>query len=310
MKKSLKLLCLLLIGIVLSGCNLEESIFESSSREINQTYYLTKNDIEEYAIMSDENCAVVVSQIIMPATVEVNVTITFSYTENYFSPWGITSQTKTANVSGSATAFFINEEGYLMTNAHVVSLEDYESYPDFKYIEWDVKINYADSEVKFDCVVVDYDTNLDLAILKTDPTKIENLSYVTFFDLTSPSSEEYTSENATRLYYGETVIAIGNTLGYGISVTQGVVSAPIRYFQNGNILVEAIQTDAAINEGNSGGVLANKYGAVVGINSFKIVTDTSEGLGYAIPSNVVSKYLDSQEESIKYYTTIERIYKG
>ena len=108
------------------------------------------------------------------------------------------------------------------------------------------------------------------------------------------------------------VVAIGNANGYGISVTQGVVSAPYRNFTSSGINTVAIQTDAAINEGNSGGPLANKYGAIIGINSFKTVTSTSESLGFAIPSYVVLSYIEEVNQdlnlNIKYYYTNERAY--
>ncbi len=104
------------------------------------------------------------------------------------------------------------------------------------------------------------------------------------------------------------MIAVGNAYGYGIAVTQGVVSAPVRFFESGSIVIQAIQTDAAINEGNSGGPLCNRWGAVVGITAFKIVSDTSENLGYAIPANVIMAFIDSLDAKIAYSSTTLRTY--
>ena len=137
------------------------------------------------------------------------------------------------------------------------------------------------------------------------------------FFITFTSSKEYTLLNIGSIddvSLGDFAIAIGNANGYGISVTQGVVSAPYRNFTSSGINTVAIQTDAAINEGNSGGPLANKYGAVIGINSFKTVTSTSESLGFAIPSYIVMSYIDSVNSAkglnINYYKTQERAYKN
>ncbi len=223
------------------------------------------------------------------------------------------ARTVSSSESCRATGFFINEDGYLLTNAHVITVSDEEDYPDLVYTDREITINYADSSKIFKVSVVAYDVNLDLAILKLD-TEIDNLKYVKFFNLTNHDDDLYKTSDAIRLYYGEYVVAIGNANGYGICVTTGVVSAPYRTFQeNGNVM-EAIQTDAAINEGNSGGPLCNKYASVIGINTFKIESYSTDNLGFAIPANVVIKYIDSVNASnslnIKYYVTSERSYEN
>jgi len=96
---------------------------------------------------------------------------------------------------------------------------------------------------------------------------------------------------------GDPVVAIGNALGEGNSLTSGVISAKNKSVQIDNVTYNALQTSAAINPGNSGGALVNKYGEVIGINSAKlgssISTDTSvEGIGYAIPSNQVKTIVE------------------
>ena len=87
--------------------------------------------------------------------------------------------------------------------------------------------------------------------------------------------------DSTKLQVGEQVIAIGNALGYGQSVTTGIVSATQRKLEDFDS--ELIQTDAAINPGNSGGALLNANGEVIGINTIKVAVDVVEGMGYAIP---------------------------
>lgn len=302
------LIILSLVFTITSCTNIKENINVSLGNS-NQIYTIKDVDLKAYSTVTSDNCAVLVAQKVLPATVEITCTISYSYTYTYMTGFfgGTHSQTVSDVSSSQATGFFINEEGYLLTNAHVVTIENESSYRDFKYLGREITINFADSSITFEASIIDYDTSLDLCILKTDPSKIENLKYVTFFNITNPYLSSYDEETAVKIYYGEIAIAVGNANGYGISVTKGVVSAPYRLFKDGTETIKAIQTDAAINPGNSGGPLCNAYGHVIGINSFKVVTSSSESLGYAIPSYIVLGYLDNfnntGKTNVKYYTT-------
>lgn len=301
MRKTKNIFIAIILILCLTSCS-----SSSKKQSIDLSYGITRADLEDFENVTNSSMAMNVASLAMPATVEITCTITFSYLQTSFSPWGGgTSSETTKSSTSSATGFFINEEGYLLTNAHVITLSDYESYPNFKYLDWDISLNYAESNVKFAASIVEYDSQLDLAVLKTDE-EIENLSFLPFYNITSSTSDKYGTDEAVKLLYGEPVVAVGNANGYGISITQGVVSAPLRFFVENDYVIEAIQTDAAINPGNSGGPLCNAFGTVVGINSFKIVTGNSENLGYAIPANVIINYLDSLTEKIQYYYTNAR----
>lgn len=307
--KKITVLMLIFVSLfTLTGCT-----FTNNDNTINAKYGLLVNDVNEYDEISDTEVATTVANIVMPATVEITCKINFSYEQisyGFFGP----SQTKTlhSSESGQATGIILNEDGYVLTNAHVVTVSDASKYNNLKYESYEINLNYADSDVKFKATVLTYDTTLDLAILKMDVSEIEEVKYGVFYNLTDPKSDDYLESDAKKLYYGETCIAIGNANGYGISVTKGVISAPVRYFEESSVVIEAIQTDAAINPGNSGGPLCNIYGSIIGINSFKIVTSTSENLGYAIPSNVIIRYIDDvnkqENTNIKYYYTDARAY--
>ncbi len=301
-RKFLLIITALVLSVTLFACSQGQNETHLANTNIDVTYGLETTNFDDY-ILDDGNSTVVNAAIALASTVEVTVETEFSYTETRFSPFSGTS-TSTVNDSATsqATAFFINTEGYLVTNAHVVTLEDYEYLPDFKYISVNISINYADSDQMIPAEVVDYDQTLDLAVIKIDPNAIDNLEYLSFYDLTDPSDATYNTEQSVQLYYGESVIAVGNANGYGLSVTQGIVSAPFRYFNDGDHIVTAIQTDTAVNAGNSGGPLLDKYGYVVGIISFKIVSDGVENLGYAIPSYVITSYIDSLNLDIEYST--------
>ena len=126
------------------------------------------------------------------------------------------------------------------------------------------------------------DSDIDLAILAVPLDKIS--------DDTKDIIKMATVGDSDKLSVGEPAIAIGNALGYGQSVTSGIVSALKR--QLGNSEVEYIQTDAAINPGNSGGALLNAKGEVIGINTAKLKDEAVEGMGYAIPISDVSDVLN------------------
>ena len=122
------------------------------------------------------------------------------------------------------------------------------------------------------------DSDKDLAVVAVPLSEIK--------DSTMDKIAVATLGNSDQTQVGDQVIAIGNALGYGQSVTTGIVSAKDRTMDSydGKLL----QTDAAINPGNSGGALLNANGEVIGINSAKIATETVEGIGYAIPVSDVS----------------------
>ncbi len=151
------------------------------------------------------------------------------------------------------TGFIIEERGYIVTNAHVLT--------DGTLVN---VITHEQEIIEAD--LVGYDTDFDIALLKI-PGTYDTLKF----------------ENSDRVQVGEKVIAIGNPLGLQFSVSEGIVSAVHRQGPNG--LNTYIQTDAALNSGNSGGPLINNKGLVVGINNFKI--GGSENLGFALESNFI-----------------------
>ena len=154
---------------------------------------------------------------------------------------------------GQGTGFIIHEEGYIVTNAHVLTGGSI------------VQAITSEQEL-IDALFIGYDIDFDIALLKIPG----DYDFLLLDD----------SDNAQ---IGEKVIAIGNPLGLQFSVSQGIVSAIHRLGING---VEAyIQTDAPLNPGNSGGPLINKQGKVIGINNFKI--SDSESLGFALESNYI-----------------------
>ncbi|MEK6832998.1 MAG: trypsin-like peptidase domain-containing protein [Nanoarchaeota archaeon] len=162
------------------------------------------------------------------------------------------------------TGFIISDEGYIVTNAHVLSGGRQLEVLDYEQDEHPTEL-------------IGYNITLDIALLKISGNY---------------NSLELGDSNDVQI--GEKVIAIGNPLGLQFSVSEGIVSAINREGSNG--LKIYIQTDAALNPGNSGGPLINKQGEVIGINNFKI--GSSESLGFALESNYIKEVVNqiSQEE--------------
>lgn len=194
--------------------------------------------------------------------VRSTVGITTSITTNY---WG--HQTTSA---ASGSGFIISPDGYILTNFHVIEDSDSVSVSDY-----DGKI--------YDAKVIGYDESNDIAVLKIDA---EGLSPVILGD----------SDN---LNVGDAVVAIGNPLGeLTFSLTTGVISAKGRKvtFSDG-ISMTLLQTDCAINSGNSGGALLNLYGEVIGVTNAKYSSSGSDAsidnIGFAIPMNSIRQIVDS-----------------
>ena len=161
---------------------------------------------------------------------------------------------------GSGSGIIISDDGYIITNNHVVENAQI------------VKVIQSDG-TEYGAKVVGADAKTDLAVLKIEPE--EKLTVAIMGD-------------SGKLQVGEIAIAIGNPLGTQLTgtVTQGVISAVNRTIEaSENTYVNLIQTDAAINQGNSGGALVNGYGEVVGINTVKYAASGVEGIGFAIPVN-------------------------
>ena len=204
----------------------------------------------------------------LPALVSIQALI--QYTENYlfFGP-----QTVTGESSGSGFIVQINDkEVCILTNAHVI--ED--------AIEVTITFN---NETQQKAIVKSCDTKADLALLSVDitaltPETIEGIKCVTLGD-------------SDTLRLGQSVIAIGNALGYGQSVTTGIVSALNRVVIDEDGTEHTwIQTNAAINAGNSGGVLLDMNGRVIGVNEAKIADMGVEGMGFAIPITYALSTID------------------
>jgi serine protease Do len=165
------------------------------------------------------------------------------------------------------SGFVISEDGYIVTNNHVIEGAD------------QITIEFFSGK-KLEAKLVGTDPKTDIALLKVEAG--EPLPFVTF-------------GNSDLMRVGDWVMAMGNPLGQGFSVSAGIVSARNR--EQGGAYDDFIQTDAAINRGNSGGPLFNMDGQVIGVNtSILSPNGGSIGIGFSMSSNVVSKVVDQLQE--------------
>lgn len=178
--------------------------------------------------------------------------------------------------TGVGSGFILTSDGYIATNQHVVA--DSTS----------MKVSLADGNT-YDGKVIWSDPGLDMAIIKIDAKDL-------------PVVELGDSDN---VIVGELAVAVGNPLGLNFerTVTSGIISAINRSIPLDNGLAEdLLQTDASINSGNSGGPLVNKEGKVMGINTYKLTT--GEGMGFAIPINILKPILNEIVSTGKFDSTV------
>ncbi|MGN1024553.1 MAG: S1C family serine protease [Lachnospiraceae bacterium] len=229
---------------------------------------------EEAASSSTDVSGVV--EAAMPSV--VSITNTIRYQQYGYAQFGQgQDQTAEAAASGSGVIVKIDDDYvYIVTNHHVIADAS----------ELSVEFNDGTSA---DAQVVGDDSTDDIALIKV---AVSDLSSDTLSQI-----KAITFADSDNVKIGSTAIAIGNALGYGQSVTTGIVSAKDRTITSESETMEGLlQTDAAINPGNSGGALLDANGNLIGINVAKYSSTDVEGMGYAIPSNKVLEIVEEMLE--------------
>lgn len=280
----------LVIGTCLGVPSIKEELFEISSDDSDSSNYsstTTSNGyVDQVSLTTYSDTAVYAANKILPSIVGIEVTYTISSSSTMFGSSSGASSTATATGSG----IIISEDGYILTNNHIVSSSSTDSYYSVSEAS-SVTVTLFDDETIYDATIIGMDEETDLAVIKIEAT---DLVVAEFADSDS-------------IKVGEFAMAVGNPLGMDSTITCGVVSALNREVtdENGNTYT-LIQTDAAINSGNSGGALVNSEGQVIGINSLKISGDGVEGMGFAIPINSTLDIIDDLIE----YNKVRRPYIG
>lgn len=266
---ALALVCALVGGFIGAGVSgatakVNKTSVQVSDREVAQVQTV-KVDGKTQMSMSE----------VYASNVNSVVSINVSATTNYFG--------QTVQTAASGTGFFITEDGYILTNHHVVS--DASS----------VEVTLYNGET-YDATVIGSDEDYDIAVLKIDVT----------------GATPVVLGDSSKVAIGESVAAVGNPLGeLTFSMSEGIISCVNRAINVDGTPFNMIQVDCSINPGNSGGPLLNLYGEVVGIVSAKYssYSNTSvEGLGFAIPINdvqtIITDIMENGQVTDKPYLAI------
>ncbi len=278
--------CAVVLGTCFGVPSIREQImgagnsnFSSSSSTSQATGYVDQVSLSNYS-----DTAVYAANKILPSIVgiqiEYNVTSMFSIFGG--------NQTSTATASGSG--IIISDDGYILTNNHVVSSSESEAYYQVSEAT-KITVSLFNDDKQYEAKIVGTDEETDLAVIKIDASGL--------------TKAEFADSDSIKV--GEFAMAVGSPLGLQSTITCGVVSAVNREVTDSDgKTYTLIQTDAAINAGNSGGALVNSEGKVIGVNTLKLTGNDVEGMGFAIPINSTT---DITSQLIQ-YSKVRRPYIG
>lgn len=259
--------CSLVIGTCFGVPSIKEKLIgETTTNSTVQTSTATGTTTNLISLSNYSNTAVFAANKILPSIVGIQVT--YKATSNSFFSFGSPSTTE-ATATGSG--IIISDDGYIVTNNHVVdSSSSNSSYSYYSLSDaTSVKVKLYGSDETYDATIVGKDSQTDLAVLKIEKTGLTAAEFA----------------NSDQAVVGEFAMAVGSPLGLDTTVTTGIISAVNREVESDGTKYVCIQTDAAINSGNSGGALVNSEGKVIGINTLKLSGSGVEGIGFAIPIN-------------------------
>lgn len=278
-------------GIVLGTCFgvpsirniiLDENSNNNGSISTSTNAGITSGNINttQISLADYSGTGIAVANKVQPSIVGIKV----EYTVNSI----FTQQQGTASAEGSG--IIITEDGYILTNNHVINSSSSSSFYEIGEAS-KVTVYLHNDTTEYEAKVVGTDEQTDLAVIKIEKTGL--------------TAAELGDSDAVQV--GEFSMAIGNPLGMQSSVTGGMISAVNREVTDSDgKTFTLIQTDAAINSGNSGGALVNSQGQVIGINTLKVAATGVEGMGFAIPINSAKPIYDQLIQ----YNKVKRPYIG
>ena len=272
----------LVLGVCFGVPSIKEKLIGSSENQVylpSQDTSSKNNDTEinVQTLSTISDTTVNVANKVLPSVVGITV------------EYQVNSIFGSSTVHATGSGIIISEDGYIVTNNHVIESSTSSSYYEVTGAN-KITVQTYGSDEQIEATVIGADAETDLAILKIDRT-----------DLT-PAELGDTSE----LRVGEFAMAIGNPVDLPSTVTTGIISAIDREVTADGRVYNVIQTDAAINTGNSGGALVNQYGQVIGINTLKLAGNGVEGIGFAIPMSSAKPIIDQLIE----YKEVKRPYIG
>lgn len=251
-------------AIVIGTCfgipSIKDKILNNKSSIISNNNSSSTSQINNNLVSLKEysNTGIAVASKVLPSVVGITVEFPVSSIFSFGS--------STAEASGSG--IIISEDGYILTNNHIVSSSSSSYYYEVGEAS-KVQVYLYNDETPYEATIVGTDEQTDLAVIKIDKTGLT-------------AAEIGDSDSVT---VGEFCMAVGNPLGMQSSVSAGIISAKNREITTDGKTFKLLQTDAAINAGNSGGALVNSNGEIIGVNTLKISSTGVEGMGFSIPIN-------------------------
>lgn len=258
--------CTLVIGTCFGVPSIKSQLLNSSyTNNSKKENNINEGYVSEIGLNNFSDTAIYAANKILPSI--VGIKIEYSVNNPMYQLFGM-SGNNTATASGSG--IIISDDGYILTNNHVVSSNNSDN--NFYQVSEASKLTVTlfNDTTEYEAKIIGKDEQTDLAVIKIDKTNL-------------PKAEFADSDS---IKVGEFAMAVGNPIGMQSSVTSGIVSAVNREVtdSSGKKFI-LIQTDAAINAGNSGGALVNSEGKVIGVNTLKMAGNGIEGMGFAIPIN-------------------------
>ena len=237
---------------------IDNSSIEETPNNTSTITTSTQPTISQISLSDFSNTSVYAANKALPSIVGIEVEFTVN---TYF------NRTQTATAKGSG--IIMSSDGYILTNNHIISSSDSSLFYEVSKAT-SIKVSIYNDDTQYEATIIGTDEQTDLAVLKIEK---EGLTPAELGDSDS-------------ILVGQFVLSVGNPLGLQSSVTSGIISALNREItaENGTIYT-VIQTDCAINAGNSGGALVDGNGKVIGINTLKLSGSGIEGMGFAIPIN-------------------------
>lgn len=273
-------------GVVMGTClgvpSIRNSILKTNSSTSTSSLSTTSSTptTDYISLTNYSDTAVGVAQKVLPSIVGIKVEYPVS---SIFS-------TQSSKATAEGSGIIISSDGYILTNNHVVNSSSTSSYYAIGEAS-KVSVYLYNDTTEYTATVVGTDEETDLAVIKIDKDGL--------------TAAELGDSDSIKV--GEFAMAIGNPLGMQSSVTSGMISAVNREVTDSDgKTYTLIQTDAAINSGNSGGALVNSEGKVIGINSLKVSATGVEGMGFAIPINSAKPIY----EQLIQYNKVKRPYIG
>ncbi len=278
--------CALVIGTCFGVSSIRSNLLgiDSTTSTTNNTNSQASGYVSQTSLSNYSDTSIYAANKILPSIVGIKVEYNVNSALTIFGQ----SQTSTGTATGSG--IIISEDGYILTNNHIVSTSSDNSYYEVSEAT-KVTVTLFNDETEYEAKIVGTDEQTDLAVIKIEKAGLTKAEFA----------------DSDNVKVGEFAMAVGNPLGMESTITCGVVSAVNRKVTDSDGKnYTLIQTDAAINSGNSGGALVNSQGQVIGINTLKLEGTGIEGMGFAIPINSTT---DISSQLIQ-YSKVKRPYIG